>query len=103
MDSFCLEKHATEMHSVKLNPSQITSEDINFSNVYALLVANCGGVDTGLQLAGTLAIKSPWGLLPVTEFYKKNTYLVMTLVYAGLALLWLGLTYRWWAQLRIFQ
>lgn len=79
------------------------AQELLASGTYALVVANCAEVDEGLSLSGNIAIRSPWGYLPITHYYKESLYGALAVVNSCVALIWLVFSLRWWRQLLTFQ
>mmetsp|Transcript_49387 Transcript_49387/g.152314 ORF Transcript_49387/g.152314 Transcript_49387/m.152314 type:complete len:524 (-) Transcript_49387:61-1632(-) len=72
--------------------------DVKSTGVYILVFSNCGDIDEGF-VDGTVLVKNSYGFLPGNEYHKMPFYGWLLLVYVGMAVIWLGLSIRWWKEL----
>jgi len=69
------------------------------SGVYILMFSNCGTDPSMTALvSGTILVKNPYGFLPGNEFHKMPFYGWLSITYIGCAILWAGLSIRWWRE-----
>jgi len=67
------------------------------TGIYVLAVTNCGDFQDA-TLDGTIVVKHPYGYLPGNEYHKLPFYGWLSMAYTTLALVWTGLTLRWWRE-----
>lgn len=71
---------------------------VRFTGVYILVYSNCGDfVDA--TVSGSIIVKNAYGFLPGNEYHKLPFYGWLSLVYVTMALVWMGLSLKWWRQL----
>lgn len=72
--------------------------DVSKTGVYILVFSNCGDFSDAV-VSGTVVVKNAYGFLPGNEYHKMPFYGWLLLVYVGLAVIWMGLSVRWWKEL----
>merc|ERR1719284_1495587 len=73
-------------------------KNVRRTGVYILIFSNCGDFNDA-YVSGTVIVKNAYGFLPGNEYHKMPFYGWLLLVYVVLALVWFGLSLRWWREL----
>jgi len=71
---------------------------VRATGVYILVFSNCGDFKDA-SVSGSVIVKNSYGFLPGNEYHKLPFYGWLALIYVCLALLWMGLSFRWWREL----
>jgi hypothetical protein len=71
---------------------------IERTGIYMLVLSNCGSIKSAV-VNGTVTVKHAYGYLPGNEYPKMTFFGWLILAYAGLAIVWIVLSVRWWDQL----
>jgi len=91
-------------HTVRFSssPQKDVKEDVMKTGVYILVYSNCGGY-MDATVTGTVIVKNAYGFLPGNEYHKMPFYGHLLIIYVILAVIWMGLSFRWWRELFMIQ
>jgi hypothetical protein len=97
-----LSKLGVYMHTVPAFKASSSSVNIpsarfnlNRTDVYALVVSNCGEFEKA-TMAGEVTVMNVFGYLPGDQYYKMAFYGLQSIFYLVLSGLWLMLAMHWW-------
>jgi len=71
---------------------------VRMTGVYILVFSNCGTFSQA-TISGSVIVKNAYGFLPGNEYHKMPFYGWLSLCYAVLALIWMGLSLRMWREI----
>jgi len=85
-------------HTVKFGSSMDQQLPVHSTGVYILVFSNCGDFNSG-EVSGSIIVKNSYGFLPGNEYHKMPFYGWLSLVYGTMAMVWMGLSLRYWREL----
>lgn len=84
--------------------SQDLQVPVRETNVYWLVVSNCGEEDAKkVKLSGNVIVKNSYGFLPGAEYHKLPFYGWFSMLYGALAVAWLVMSLRHWREVLAIQ
>jgi len=91
------------MHTVHfpkggVHPEKDVQVPVRATDVYILVFSNCGDFKDA-TVSGSVIVKNAYGFLPGNEYHKMPFYGWLSIFYTFMAVLWMGLSLRWWREL----
>jgi len=86
-------------HTVKFRKQTVDEKRmVKDTGVYILVFSNCGTFSSA-TISGSVIVKNAYGFLPGIEYHKMPFYGWLFLAYVVLAIIWMGLSLRWWKEI----
>jgi len=86
-------------HTVKFHAAEKDTQiPVRATGVYILVYSNCGDFSEA-TVSGSVVVKNAYGFLPGNEYHKMPFYGWLSLIYTTMAVIWMGLSFRWWREL----
>uniref|UniRef100_A0A7S0A837 GOST seven transmembrane domain-containing protein n=1 Tax=Pyrodinium bahamense TaxID=73915 RepID=A0A7S0A837_9DINO len=90
--------HTVHFASNTTKQSKDVQAIVRATGVYILVFSNCGDF-ADAAVSGSVIVKNSYGFLPGHEYHKLPFYGWLSLIYAGMAAVWMALSFRWWREL----